>query len=186
MNQVQQALNTRTTVHKYRPGPVPEGSIERALEAALAAPNHHMTEPWRFVSVGAQTRQRLSKVAVRLKVAKLGDSEELRQVVQAKFCNPAHLMVVSQIIETDPVIAREDYAAVACAIQNFMLSLHSEGVGSKWSTSKVIQQPETYSLLEIDPQAAEIVAFIWVGTPATATTKRARSRDLARLWRQLP
>jgi nitroreductase len=186
LNQVQQALNARTTVHEYKPGSVPEGSIERALEAALAAPNHRMTEPWRFVSIGPQTRQQLSEVAVRLKVAKLGDSEELRQVVRAKFLNPAHLMVVSQVCEHDPVIAREDYAAIACAIQNFMLSLHSEGVGSKWSTSKVIQQPETYRLLEIDPQVGEIVAFIWVGAPAKVTTKRARSRQLAGLWRQLP
>ncbi len=186
MNQVQQALKTRTTVHKYKPGSVPEGSVERALEAALAAPNHRMTEPWRFVSVGAQTREQLSKIALRLKVAKLGDSERLRQVIRAKFLDPAHLMVVSQALESDPVIAREDYAAIACAIQNFMLSLHSEGVGSKWSTSKVIQQSDTYRILEIDPDGAEIVAFIWVGVPADRPTKRARSRDLDGLWRQLP
>ncbi|HJO02520.1 MAG TPA: hypothetical protein QGG47_00945 [Acidobacteriota bacterium] len=45
MNPVQRALNERATVHEYRPGAVPEGSVERALEAALAAPNHRMTEP---------------------------------------------------------------------------------------------------------------------------------------------
>ena len=176
MNQVQQALNTRTTVHKYRPGQVPEGCLERALEAALAAPNHRMTEPWRFVSAGAQTREQLGEIALQLKVAKLGDSKQLRRVIRAKFLDSAHLMVVSQVLEQDPVIAREDYAAIACAIQNFMLSLHSEGVGSKWSTSKMIQQSDTYRILEIDPETAEIVAFIWVGVPAEVPVKRARSR----------
>ncbi len=186
MNRVQQALHARTTVHRYTPGTVPEGCIERALETAIAAPNHRMTEPWRFVSVGMQTRERLSEIAVRLKAAKLGDSDELRRVIRAKFLHPTHLMVVSQEIEQDAAIAREDYAAIACCIQNFMLSLHSEGIGSKWSTSKVIQQPETYRILEIDPQIAEIVAFVWVGLPAEEPTKRARSRQIAAVWRQLP
>ncbi len=186
MNRVQQALHTRTTVHKYTPGTIPEGCLERALETALAAPNHRMTEPWRFVSVGPQTREQLSHIAVQLKAAKLGDSAELRQVIRAKFLHPTHLLVVCQEIEQDAAIAREDYAAIACAIQNFMLSLHSEGVGSKWSTSKVIQQPETYRILEIDPQVAEIVAFVWVGLPAEEPTKRARSRDLDGIWRRLP
>ena len=186
MNPIQEALNSRTTVHKYSPGSITEDSIERALKAAVAAPNHRMTEPWRFLSVGARTREHLSEVAVRLKVAKLGDSEELRQVIRAKYLDPAHLMVVSQALEPDPAVAREDYAAIACAIQNFMLSLHSEGVGSKWSTSKVIQQPDTYRILEIDPEAAEIVAFIWVGQPTEVPSKRSRRKDLRVLWRRLP
>ncbi|HJO02519.1 MAG TPA: nitroreductase family protein [Acidobacteriota bacterium] len=138
------------------------------------------------MSVGGQTREQLGEIAVRLKIAKLGDSEALRRVIRAKFLDAADLLVVSQVLDEDPAIVREDYAAIACAIQNFMLSLHSEGVGSKWSTSKVIRQPDTYRILEIDLEAAEIVAFVWVGAPAEQPTKRARSHDRAALWRQLP
>jgi len=49
---LQKLIAERKTVQDYRQGTLPEGALTRALELASAAPNHRMTEPWRFVQVG--------------------------------------------------------------------------------------------------------------------------------------
>ena len=53
-------LCARRTIHQYRECPLPEGALERAIEAAVTAPNHRLTEPWRFVRTGLATRRGLA------------------------------------------------------------------------------------------------------------------------------
>lgn len=53
-------LFARRSVVAYRPGPVPAEAVQRALEAAVLAPNHFLTEPWRFYLAGPEARARLS------------------------------------------------------------------------------------------------------------------------------
>ncbi|MHC5063224.1 MAG: nitroreductase family protein [Planctomycetota bacterium] len=161
---VQSALHGRRTVHLYKQEPVAEETIMRALAAAAMAPNHKLTWPWRFTRVGQETRARLAEVAVRLKAAGNCEvSDAQREKICAKVTNPAELLVVSLVREKDPVVAREDYASAACAIQNIQLSLHAEGVGSKWSSGKLTCHPESYEILGIDADSEEIVGFIWAG-----------------------
>src|SRR6187549_2746493 len=64
---VQSVLRSRVTCLDVSSRALPEGAIERGIQAALAAPNHRMTEPWRFIRVGAQTRETLATVQARLK-----------------------------------------------------------------------------------------------------------------------
>ena len=185
---VQAAIRERTTVHDYATTEVQPDALTRALRAALSAPNHRMTEPWRFVVVGRQSRQALVEISVALKAAKVKgelDPSTVRST-REKMLNPAQLVVASQVRVPNPEVAREDYAAMACAIQNIMLSLHSEGIGSKWSTGAVIRDARTYQHLGIDSNLEEIVGFIWVGMPADPPAKLARKRALDQVVRYLP
>ena len=70
---VHEAIRARRTIHSYRAEPLPEGAVERALEAAVMAPNHRLTFPWRFVRVGGETRSLLAELAVRLQTEKQGE-----------------------------------------------------------------------------------------------------------------
>lgn len=178
----------RRTVHAYRPDAVPEVLLTRALEAALAAPCHRMTEPWRFVRVGKQTRQRLAEIAVRVKreTAVQPFTEAAAAKARAKVLDPPELLVVSRVRHRDPAIEREDYAAIACAIQNLSLALWAEGVGSKWSTGRVISEAETYATLGVNGDEQEIVAFVWIGMPAGDAPKPKRRRGVTDVLRELP
>ena len=176
---IQELLLDRKTVHDYRPEPLPAGALERALAAAVAAPNHRMTEPWRFVRVGPETRKVLVDISADLKggPAKLGEAG--LQKLAAKMVDPAELLVVCQVRHPDPDIAREDYAAVACAVQNVMLSLWSEGLGSKWSTGAVTTDERTYAALGVDPAQQEIVGFLWAGHALRPDVPKPRRRQPA-------
>ena len=158
-------VRTRRTIHKYLPKSVDPAAIDRALEAAHYAPNHKLTWPWRFTRVGPEMRQEITALAVRVKEEKVPLSDHQRAGVRSKFSNPAALIVVSVVRTDDAFQAREDYAATSCAIQNLMLSLHADGVGSKWGTGAITRRSETYGLMGIDADDEEIVGFLWVGVP---------------------
>src|SRR5688572_27134006 len=161
-----EALRSRRTIQRFVSGPIPEGALERALEAAVLAPNHKLTFPWRFTLPGPSTRQALYEVGLRLRIAKKGTGPEVQAHVRATMLDPAHLVVVSQVIDAEPIRAQEDYASCATAVLNLMLSLHGEGVGSMWGTGRIVRDPETLAVLALDPVKERIVAFVWVGRPA--------------------
>ena len=139
----EELVTTRRTVHLYRTDSVDDEIIARALKAAHHAPNHKLTWPWRFTQVGPDTRAQLAELAVVVKERQAPLMEGQREKIVAKITNPAELIVVSLLRCEDEFRAREDYAAASCAIQNLMLSLHADAVGSKWSTGKVTRDPET-------------------------------------------
>lgn len=183
---LQELIADRRTVHDYRPGPLPEGAVERAVSAAMAAPNHRMTEPWRFVRVGPDARNVLLRISADLKggVGVLGEAAV--EKLKAKMLTPAELLVVCQVRHAKPEIAREDYAAVACAVQNAMLSFWSEGLGSKWSTGAVTTDERTYAALKVDRASEEIVGFLWAGQAVLDVPKPRRRRELSDILRSVP
>merc|ERR1712194_605517 len=115
---------TRRSVMKYK-GPAPKAAVMRALECAIHAPNHWVNEPWRFRILGDEQAAKLS---------------EMNPGKKDLFSQVPGFMVVSMVptvVEGEPkwnMKSLEDHAACAAAIQNFMLSLASEGLGSKWMT----------------------------------------------------
>jgi nitroreductase len=161
---VNHLIRARRTVHTYQPDrELPAGALERALEAAHWAPNHRFTYPWRFTIVGPHTRAEVAEVAVRLKSEKKELSEEGRAKVRAKVLDPSGMIVLRQALHEDASTREEDYASLACATQNLMLSLASVGIGTKWTTGRVTRSREVYALLGLDPERERIVGFLWVG-----------------------
>ena len=164
---VQEALITRRTVHKFLPGDLPEDTLRDALAAAHHAPNHKFTVPWRFTVVGPETRRTLVPIGVRVKNDRkpLRDGQE--SAIRHKLLQATGLVVVSRVLCADSFQAREDYAACACAIQNMMLSLHARGLASKWTTGAVTRDAEAYDALSIDREVEEVIGWIWIGHPET-------------------
>jgi nitroreductase len=163
-----EAILTRKTVQKYSTEPIPDGCIDRALECAVRAPNHKLTNPWRFYRVGPQTREKIVSLGIEIKAEKAArQGRELTETyideLRAKLGNSPGLLIVSQVLDEDDFRRKEDYASVACAIQNICLSLWSEGVGSKWATGGVTRHAKTYEIAGVDPGVEKIVGFVWIG-----------------------
>ena len=137
---------------------VPENVVQAALEAAVLAPNHFLTEPWRFYQLGPETRDKLCAL-----------NEDKRQMFEAV----PGWMVVTVATEYDDSggistkKGLEDHAAVACAIQNMMLSFSDDGVGSKWMTGALGIPPEAIlEAVSSDAAAERFMGVIWYGYPA--------------------
>jgi nitroreductase len=180
-------LTGRRTVHDYAAEQLPSGALTRAFSCAIAAPNHRLTEPWRFVVAGQKAREQLVEVSLQLKTPPGAEPRpELVANTRRKMLTPAELVVVSVVRQVDPAVAREDYAAVACAIQNFCLSLWAEGVGSKWSTGAITSAAQTYQIVGIDSEREEIVGFVWAGMASGVPPKAKRRLQLTDVVRQVP
>lgn len=187
---VHEAIRERRSIARFHPEPVPTDLLRHLLEAGTWAPNHHLTEPWRFIVVGPDTRRLLAERYGKLRAARIpGDASERAERVHlesvAKFMAVPTVVVVAVDQIGDPQRRLEDYAAACCAIQNIQLAAWAEGVGMKWSTSALIHDTETYGLLSLDVEQAQIVGLLYAGYPAEVPA-RPRRKTLDEVIRWAP
>ncbi|HEY2937112.1 MAG TPA: nitroreductase family protein, partial [Gaiellaceae bacterium] len=58
-----EAIRTRRTHKSFAPEPVPREELEALFELARFAPNHNLTQPWRFRVLGSESLARLKEAA---------------------------------------------------------------------------------------------------------------------------
>src|SRR5919202_803864 len=141
MMDVISAIEMRQSIGRVKQDPVPRELIERILESAVHAPNHRITEPWRFHVFTRKGRGELARVRAeiaRRQAQAEGEDEELaagrisRERKKA-FRAPVVITVVSKS-GRDEVETLENYAACAAAVQNMLLTAHALGHGGMWRT----------------------------------------------------
>ena len=175
---VTDAIKKRRTISSFINKPVSEDSVIRAIEAANYAPCHKLTFPWRFSIVNYKLRMNLMNEAFKYKYKQKSDTE-IPQKFKDKYINPSYLVVARQLLNNSEVTRLEDYAACSCAIQNLMLSLTSEGIGSKWGTGEFINSDIAKRLLGLDSDKEKIIGFIWIGHgKAPQSIKRPELNDI--------
>ena len=173
------AIVSRRTIKDFKPDPVPGELLDRALAAGLWAQNHKLTEPWRFTVLGPETHRRLAAVFAE------SQSPAARADAERKILTKPAVVAVSQRLAGDDTQRREDYGAVACAVQNIQLVAWADGLGMQWSSGKIIRLESVYHLLGIDRQSEEIVGLLFFGYPARVPEAVPRT-PLAEVSRRLP
>jgi len=170
---VLEALRTRRTVGAFTSDAPPLEAVERAIEAATWAPNHHLTEPWRFHVLTGVARTAIAAAAGETLPAEKATTEE-REAMRAKFERAPVLVVVTQAGgSADAVRDLEDYAACACATQNLLLAAHAQGLAARWSTGKLAHSEGVRRYLGLG-ERDRIVAFVYLGYAATEVAPEPR------------
>ena len=166
-------VRERRTVALFKREKPPRELLLEAVEAARWAPNHHLTEPWRFYLPGPATVSAMTDIAEELTLAKRGAeaAKKRRQLMRAV---PAWIAVTCRRLE-DAFREREDYAACCCAIQNLMLCLWEGGVACKWSTGALTRDSRFYDLLGVDPGEQMVVGLFSIGYPRIVPQQKRRS-----------
>lgn len=147
-----EAIARRTSVRSYRQEPVPRYVIERLIAAAVRAPNHKLTEPWRFVVVTGEAKRRYAEIrrAHRAKRFENPESPEAKRAIEktVKECleTPAFIFVLCKVTD-DPVRQEEDYASVMMGIQNLMVAATADGLGTYLRTGGIMSLPEVRELV---------------------------------------
>jgi nitroreductase len=121
---LEEALTTRRTHKVYGAEPVPADVVRELVELASWAPNHHLTEPWRFRVVGPEA-------LVALKAAGPADAAK-------KLDRAPTLIVASVVVDADPRVAEEDRDAAAAAVYGLLLAAHARGLAGYWRTPAVL------------------------------------------------
>jgi nitroreductase len=156
--------NRRSDGQVLPDAPVSRAQIEALLDAAGWAPNHHRTEPWRFVVFMGDGRHRLAEA---LTADGANDAEDaLKKVTRAPVVITVWAAVGRGEFKNPPVW--EDHAAVAAACQNLLLAAHAEGLAAIWRSGGYVDAPGLHRLLGMDAAKGDrVMGFMYVGQPDT-------------------
>ena len=168
---LKQLIQNRRTCYQYADitdSPISDESIYECLEAARWAPNHKLTQPWRFWIIGEQTKTEIAQIYADNRALKKADeSSDLYQALYSKavkkFLAIPKVVLVGQVLNEDPIICKEDYAACACAIQNFQLMACSLQLGVQWSTGPIINDERTMNKLKLDSKKVNLIGALYIG-----------------------
>jgi nitroreductase len=168
---IETAIRTRRTHKVYGSEPVARETLEELLDLARWAPNHHLTNPWRFRVVGPQT------------LAKLKDAAGPEAA--PKLDRAPTLVAVSAVLSgEDPVQDEEDLHATAAATYALLLAAHGRGLAAYWRTPGVLRTPEGRAALELANEE-RIVALVHLG-PLRQEQRPPERAPLADVARFLP
>jgi nitroreductase len=146
--ELQEAIRGRRTHKAYAPDPVDPTLLDELLELARWAPNHHLTNPWRFRVLGPQSLERLKAAAGPEAAAKLDRAPTL--------------VCASVKLTGDPVQDEEDLCAAACAVFIVLLAAHDRGLAGYWRTPGVLRTPDGAKAAGMEPDEL-FVALIHLG-----------------------
>lgn len=162
-----EAIRARRSAGRVRPDPVPRELVEEAIGAAVRAPNHHQTGPWRFVVLAGDARREVGEAHLRAVRRLRGDLPPEGVAKEAGRLERAPVVVACCVVTgEDPVQAREDRDAVAAAIENMLIAAQARGLGAMWRTGTMVDEPEVREALGLGPHDA-VVGFVYLGWPET-------------------
>jgi nitroreductase len=157
---VDDAIRTRRTHKAFEPEPVPRETLEELFCLARYAPNHHLTQPWRFRVLGPASLARVKEAA--------GPTEAV------KLDRAPTLVVASARLTGAQQQDEEDVCATAAAIYAVLLGAHARGLASYWRTPAVLRLPAGRAAAGI-PDGERVLGLIHVGRPRTQPPAKERS-----------
>ncbi len=145
-----EAIRSRQTHKSFAPEPVSRETIEELFDCARFAPNHHLTEPWRFRVLGPEALARLKEAA--------GPAEA------PKLDRAPTLVVASVALTGAQQTDEEDVCATAAAIYAVLLAAHARGLASYWRTPAILRVPAGRAAVGI-PDGERVLGLIHLGQP---------------------
>jgi nitroreductase len=149
--ELEEAIRQRRTHKAYGAEPVDRATLEELFELARWAPNHHLTNPWRFRVLGPEALARLKDAAGPEAAGKLDRAPTL--------------VAVSVTQSGDDAVAdEEDLLAASIAAYIVLLAAHGRGLAGYWRTPAVLRTEAGRAALGV-PDGERLIALLHLGPP---------------------
>ncbi len=150
----------RRTHKAFGPEPVPRETLVELLDVARLAPNHHLTQPWRFRVLGPETLVRLKECA--------GPAEA------AKLDRAPTLVLAAAALTGDLIQDEEDVCATAAAVMLVLLAATERGLASYWRTPGVLRTARGREAAGV-PRGERVLGLLHFGAPEREPAPRERN-----------
>ena len=171
-----EAIRERRSIKRFTSRPVSREEIETLLAAATLAPNHRLTQPWRFYVLGPEARYAYGLALGERKARKLEDpaaATAMRETVAREHRALPCMIAVAVVDNDNPEIRDEDYAAAMMAVQNIALAAVELGLGTHIKTGGVMGDAAARAAAGVKDNE-RIVAIVNVGEPADVPPPKKR------------
>ncbi|MGI0091279.1 MAG: nitroreductase family protein [Nitrososphaerales archaeon] len=194
-SQVIESIRSRRSVRKMTGDVPPREQIEQILEAASWAPNHHLTEPWRFIVIARDERKKLGEVlaeAVANKTQKTEDpeqkkrdEEQLRVEREKPLSAPVVIAAIFSPKDEAKVIPQEELVAAGAALQNLLIAAHSLVLGTMIRTGRHSYAEQVRAFLGLNEKES-LLGLVYLGYPSEPPKQTKRTPiDVKVEWRGL-
>ena len=149
MASLSDVVRARRTTKAFGPQPLDRATIAELLDLARWAPNHHLTNPWRFFVLGPAALARLKAAAGAEAAAKLDRA-------------PTLIAVGATQGSGDAVQDEEDLLAAGCAAFLVLLGAQERGLASYWRTPAVLRTEAGRAALGV-PGDVRLIGLLHLG-----------------------
>ncbi len=179
---VYEAIHGRRMNNDFSDRVPTQDALRRMLDAAVWAPNHRLTNPWRFyvLEKGGESRAQVAQLAYDNQFARSGNQENAEGSRQRVLDAPA-LVYVYSVPGKNEEMTQENYAAACCAVQNLLLAAVAEGLAGDWSTGNVVRHPQLAETLGAEPDWT-MVGALFIGQPARPSASVRAPADEVTSW----
>ena len=172
------AIQRRISVRRFRPDPVSRETIQRLLDCAVRAPNHKLTEPWRFTVLTGEARARFAELRASHRLERYADPAAAEALagadkVRREALQTPVFVVVSCAVDADEITREEDYASAMMATANLMIAAESLGLGTYLRTGGIMRHPGLAELVGLT-EGFRVVGVVSVGYPSEPEPPRRR------------
>lgn len=170
LSEITGLMRTRRMVppEKFTSRLVHAEQLELAITNATWAPTHGLTQPW-FFNVYMETGMNILRENLPAMYKSETPPDKFSEAKWEKLCNRlSHvnaLVIVSMRRDLSGKIKEiEEIEAVACAVQNFLLTCTAYGLSAYWSSPAFIYSQAMQQFLELK-DADKCLGLLYVGYP---------------------
>ena len=163
---VYEAIHARRMNNEFTDETPSRESLQRMLDAAIWAPNHRLTNPWRFVVLerGGAKRAEVAQLAYD-HMYQRNQNDEFASGSRQRVLDAPGLIYVFSVPGDNEEMTQENYAAACCAVQNLLLAAVAEGLAGDWSTGNTTRHRGLAEAMGGDPDWM-MVGALFIGYPA--------------------
>ena len=179
---VYEAIYARRMNNDFSDAVPPPDALQRMLDAAIWAPNHRLTNPWRFfvLAKDGAKRAQVAQLAYDNIYRRTENHDNAAGSRQRVLDAPA-LIYVYSIPADSAEMTQENYAAACCAVQNLLLAAVAEGLAGDWSTGNTTKHPDLAAALGAQPDWT-MVGALFIGQPARPSASVRAPSDAVTTW----
>ena len=190
LSEITDLIKDRRTIYpeQYSERKIQKEQIELLLNNAIWAPTHGLTQPWRFIVFQEEALLDLSEslgqtYLTHVPAEKQEDAKLAKMMSRPKLASAVIAIIMHREADTK-INENDDFAAVACAVQNMHLTATAQGIGAFWATPGVLNMPTFRSFLELTDED-KCVGLFYLGYPSIEWPKGQRKPiEYITTWRK--